>query len=107
MKTYGEVSVQIKVFLTSALVEVNGQLHTPTALSQWKELSVWTTWRKFLTLPELELRLLGHPARSESLYQLHYHGSCAVYFKNFVVLFAVLGLWSIGILHSRLPITGL
>jgi hypothetical protein len=31
--------------------------------------------RKFLTLAGLELRLLGHPARSQSLYRLRYHGS--------------------------------
>jgi hypothetical protein len=28
--------------------------------------------RKFLTLPGLELRSFGHPARSESLYGLRY-----------------------------------
>jgi hypothetical protein len=31
--------------------------------------------RKFLTLPELELRLLRHQARSQSLYRLRYPGS--------------------------------
>jgi hypothetical protein len=31
--------------------------------------------RKFLTLRELELRPLGHPACSQSLYQLSYPGS--------------------------------
>ena len=31
--------------------------------------------RKFLTLPGLELWPLGGPARSESLYRLHYPGS--------------------------------
>jgi hypothetical protein len=31
--------------------------------------------RKFLTLPELELRPLGRPARSQSLYRLRYPGS--------------------------------
>jgi hypothetical protein len=30
--------------------------------------------RKFLTLPGLEPRLLGHPARSQSLYRLRYPG---------------------------------
>jgi hypothetical protein len=29
--------------------------------------------RKFLTLPGLELRPLGRPARSQSLYRLRYH----------------------------------
>jgi hypothetical protein len=33
--------------------------------------------RKFLTLPELELRPLGRPDRSQSLYRLRYPGSCA------------------------------
>jgi hypothetical protein len=31
--------------------------------------------RKFLTLPGLELQLLGRPARSQSLYRLRYPGS--------------------------------
>jgi hypothetical protein len=31
--------------------------------------------RKFLTLPGLELRPLGRPARSQSLYRLRYSGS--------------------------------
>jgi hypothetical protein len=31
--------------------------------------------RKFLTLPGLELRSLGRPARSQSLYRLRYPGS--------------------------------
>jgi hypothetical protein len=31
--------------------------------------------RKFLPIPGLELRLLGHPARSQSLYRLSYPGS--------------------------------
>jgi hypothetical protein len=30
--------------------------------------------RKFLTLPGLELQLLGRPARSQSLYRLSYPG---------------------------------
>jgi hypothetical protein len=31
--------------------------------------------RKFIILPELELRPLGRPARSQSLYRLSYPGS--------------------------------
>jgi hypothetical protein len=31
--------------------------------------------RKFLTLPRLELRPLGRPARNQSLYRLSYPGS--------------------------------
>jgi hypothetical protein len=34
--------------------------------------------RKFLTLPGLEFRILGHPARSQSLYRLSYPGSLRV-----------------------------
>jgi hypothetical protein len=33
---------------------------------------------KFLTLPGLELRPLGRPAGSQSLYRLRYPGSCVV-----------------------------
>jgi hypothetical protein len=32
--------------------------------------------RKFLTLPGLEPRILGRPARSQSLYRLRYPDSC-------------------------------
>jgi hypothetical protein len=31
--------------------------------------------RKFLTIPGLELRLFGRPARSQSLYRLRYPGT--------------------------------
>jgi hypothetical protein len=37
-----------------------------------------TEKRKFLTLPGLELRPLGLPARSQSLYQLRYSGLLSV-----------------------------
>jgi hypothetical protein len=37
--------------------------------------------RKFLTLPGLELRPLGCPARSQSLYRLRYPGKSQNYFK--------------------------
>jgi hypothetical protein len=37
--------------------------------------------RKFLTLPGLEPRPLGRPARSQSLYQLSYPGSLYIRFK--------------------------
>jgi hypothetical protein len=70
MKAYGGVDVQIHIFLTSAL-----------AGSEWSASRPGTHWtvgwvgpraglddvenRKFLTLPGLELRLLGRPARSQ------------------------------------------
>jgi hypothetical protein len=74
-------------------LEVSGQLHSPAALPPRKELSVFIVYeaveprasldkmekRKFLTLPELELRLLGRPAHSQSLYRLSYPGSLKDY----------------------------
>jgi hypothetical protein len=62
---------------------VSGQLHTPVALPSGKEPLAtigeevgWTLeQRKFMTLPGLELRPLGRPARSQSLYRLRYPGS--------------------------------
>jgi hypothetical protein len=38
--------------------------------------------RKFLILLGLELRPLGSPARSQSLYRLHYPGPCTYRCKN-------------------------
>jgi hypothetical protein len=65
---------------------MSGQLHVPAALPPGKEPR--THWigslvghrtdlddvqkKKFLTLPGLELRPLGRPARSQSLYRLSY-----------------------------------
>jgi hypothetical protein len=76
----GEVDVQIHIFLTSALIG-GGQLQAPAALPEGR--APGTHWiggwvgpkaclddvekRKFLTLPELELRSLGRSARSQSL----------------------------------------
>jgi hypothetical protein len=70
---------------------VSGHLHGPVTLIPGKQPS-GTHWiggwvgpradlddvekRKFLTLPGLELRLLGRPARSQSLCQSRYPGSC-------------------------------
>jgi hypothetical protein len=45
----------------------------------WTSEPVWTTWKKFLTLPELEFLPLDRPARSQSLCRLSYPGSCLVY----------------------------
>jgi hypothetical protein len=68
---------------------MSGKLHAPAALPRGK--GPGAHWigglvdpraglddlekRKFLTLPGLELRSLGRPARSQSLYQLGYPGS--------------------------------
>jgi hypothetical protein len=46
---------------------------------EWTPEQVWTTWRKLLILPGLELRSLCHPARSQSLYRLHYPDSLSAY----------------------------
>jgi hypothetical protein len=42
--------------------------------------------QKFLTLPRLELRPLGLPARSQSLYRLRYPGSREFYINIFFKL---------------------
>jgi hypothetical protein len=43
--------------------------------------------RKFLILPGLELRPLGRPARSQSLYRLRYPGCHLIKYRdNFVLL---------------------
>jgi hypothetical protein len=52
-------------------LEVSGKLHAPAAAEP-----IFTIWRrgssKFSNLPGLELRLLGHLVRSQSLYRLRY-----------------------------------
>jgi hypothetical protein len=53
-----------------------------TNVSRWLQTAGWVgpraglydvEKRKFLTLPELELRSFDYPARSQSLYRLRYH----------------------------------
>jgi hypothetical protein len=78
----------IHVFLTSALV--GGECSaSPTCRFNPGERALCILWtggwlvtrdgldyvemRKFLTLPGLELQLHRNPARSQSLYRLHYH----------------------------------
>jgi hypothetical protein len=84
MKAYGGMYVWIHIFLTLALVggewsalprrksaryPLDRRLGGPrTGLDDVKK-------RKFLTLPGLELRPLGRPARSQSLYRLRYPGT--------------------------------
>jgi hypothetical protein len=89
MKAYGGVDVQSHVSLTSALVGGEWSASRP-GLFTLGERAPSTHWirgwagprigpdyvkrRKFLPLPGLELRPLGRPARSQSLYRLSYPG---------------------------------
>jgi hypothetical protein len=84
------VDVLIHIFLTSALVGDEWSTSRPGRFTPG-ESAPGTHWiggwvdlraglddlekRKFLTLPRLELRPLGFPARSLSLYRLRYTGS--------------------------------
>jgi hypothetical protein len=90
MKAYGGVDVYIHIFLTSALAGGEWSASHPGRFIPGKR-APGTHWiggwvgpraglddvenRKFLTLPGLELRPLGRPAGSHSLYRLHYPGS--------------------------------
>jgi hypothetical protein len=87
MKGYWGVDIEIHIFLTSALA---GGEWSPSRCGRFtpRERAPATHWigswadpraglddvkkRKFLTLPGLELRPLGRPARNQSLYRLHY-----------------------------------
>jgi hypothetical protein len=73
-------------------MEVSGQLHAPAALPPGKSsgthfIGGWVDprasledleKRKFFTLPGIELRTIGRPARSQSLSRLSYPGSFGV-----------------------------
>jgi hypothetical protein len=87
MKAYGGVDVQIHIVLTSALVGGEWSASRPCCFTPG-ERARSTHWigdwvdrraglddvekRKFLTLPRLELRHLGRPPRSQSLYRLRF-----------------------------------
>jgi hypothetical protein len=90
MKAYVGVDVLIHIFLTLALV--TGEWSTSRlGRFTYGERTPSTHWiggwmgprtglddlekRKFLPTPGLELRPLGRPARSQSLYRLSYPGS--------------------------------
>jgi hypothetical protein len=89
MKVYVGVDVHFQIYLTSALAggEWSASRHcrfTPgesTPATHW--IGGWVgpraglddeEKRKFLTLPGLELRPLGRPNRSQTLYRLRYLG---------------------------------
>jgi hypothetical protein len=85
MKAYGGVDVEIHIFLTSALAGGECSASRPGRFTPG-ERAPGTHWmggwvdpraglddvekRKFLTLPGLEPRSLGRPARSQSLHSL-------------------------------------
>jgi hypothetical protein len=89
MKAYGEWLYTATFLWPRKYLEVSGQLHAPAALSL--ESAPGTNWIggwvdpraglddvekwKFLTVLGLELRPLGRPARSHSLYRLRSPGS--------------------------------
>jgi hypothetical protein len=88
MKTYGGVDVWIHIFLISALAGGKRPATRPCRFTPMETdpgthwLGGWVNPRAglddvvkwiFLTLPALELRPLGRPARSQSLYQLRFH----------------------------------
>jgi hypothetical protein len=91
LKVYGGVEVQSHIFLISALAAGEWSASLPCRFTPG-ERAHGTHWiggwvdtragpddlqtRKFLTLPGLELRPLSRPARSESLYRLHFTSSC-------------------------------
>jgi hypothetical protein len=90
MKAYGGVGVYIHIFLTSVLAGGEWSVSRPCRFTPG-ERAAGTHWirdwvdprvsldnvekRRFLTLPGLELRPLGRPSRSQSLYRLSYPGS--------------------------------
>jgi hypothetical protein len=94
MKACGGVDVQIHIFLTSALVGGEWSASRPGrfipgthCIGDWvgpRACLDHTENRKFSFVPGLELRLLGRPARSYSLYRLSYPGTIIirVYMRN-------------------------
>jgi hypothetical protein len=85
MKAYGGVDVYIHTFLISALAGSELSASRPGrftpgthCVGDWVDPRAGlddVEKRKFLTLPGLEFRSLGRPARSQSLYRLPYPGS--------------------------------
>jgi hypothetical protein len=90
MKAYVGVGVSIHTVLTSPLVRGEWSASRPCRFTLGERapgthcIGGWVDpraslndveKRKFLTLSELELRPLGRPARSQSLYRLSYPGS--------------------------------
>jgi hypothetical protein len=97
MKVYGGMDVYIHISLTSALVGGEWSALRPCRFtpgerapgSHWiggcvdptADLDIMEKL-KFLTLTGLELRLLGRPARNQSLHLLHYRSSFLYIIKH-------------------------
>jgi hypothetical protein len=90
MKAYGRVDVQIHIFFNSAPAGGEWSASCHGRFTPWERaprthwIGGWVVPRtslddveksKFLTLLGVELRHLGRPARSQSLYRLRYPGS--------------------------------
>jgi hypothetical protein len=90
MKAYGGMDVEMHIFLTSALGLGEWSASRPGHFTPGERahgvhwIGGWVVpragfdaveKRKLLTLPGLELRPLGHPSRSQSLYGLRNPGS--------------------------------
>jgi hypothetical protein len=100
MKAYGGVDVQINIFLTSALAGSEWSASRPGRFTPG-ERALGTHWirvwvdpraslddfekRTFLPQPGLELRPLGRPVRSQSLYRLRYPGSLWLRMKRIII----------------------
>jgi hypothetical protein len=94
MKAYGRVDVYIHRLLTSGLVVGEWSASCPCRFTPGERAPLGTHWidglkgpraglddmekRKLLTLPGLELRPLGRPARSHWLHRLRYPGSLRI-----------------------------
>jgi hypothetical protein len=82
MKAYGGVDVYTRIFFTSASRPSRFNPGEKSPDTHWiggcvgpkAGLDYMEKW-KILPLPEFKLQLLGHPARSQSLYLLLYAGS--------------------------------
>jgi hypothetical protein len=90
MKAYGGVDVYIHIFLSLALAGSEWSASRPGRFTSGERapgthwIGVWVDHRaglddvekrKFLPPPGLEVRPLGRPSRSQSLYRLSYPGS--------------------------------
>jgi hypothetical protein len=122
MKVYGGVDVYIHIFLTSALVGSEWSASHPgrfTTGIHW--IGGWVGSRaglddlekkKFLSPPGFELRPLGRPARSQSLYRLSYPGSSSspshyflAYFPFFFPIGATAPILALAYLHETFRFT--